>query len=239
MDPLESNLTTRPPTAEQPLLGLTLLLVEDSRFAAEGFRLLSLRSGARMRRAIGLAAARRHLSVYRPTAVLVDLGLPDGSGAQLIGEMARAQPRVHAIFGISGDPDGEAVALAAGADGFIAKPITSLAAFQAAILARLPLERQPPAPRALPSGLVSPDLFAFREDLAHALDVLTGAGDAAARRYVTQFLGSVARAAGDGPLLAASEQLASARARGRKGEAEAAALMQALRTRLAAARALH
>ena len=43
MDTLDDFLMTRPATAERPLLGLTILLVEDSRFASDGIRLLSLR----------------------------------------------------------------------------------------------------------------------------------------------------------------------------------------------------
>lgn len=232
MDPIESYFTRRPPTADQPLLGLTLLLVEDSRFAAEGFRLLCLRSGARIRRADSLASARRHLGVYRPSAVLIDVGLPDGSGTHLIAELARAQPRVDAIIGISGDPDVERMALDAGADGFIAKPITSIAAFQTAVLAHLPDHRQPPGPRALPVGLVTPDPFAFREDIAHAAEVLAVNADPAAIDYVTQFLGTVARSAGDRGLIDAVGHLADARSGGAPGEAAMVALSSALRERL-------
>ena len=79
-DDLESFVLTQSPTAERPLLGLTVLVVEDSRFACEAMRLLCLRSGARIRRADSLKSARRHLSVYRPSIVVVDLGLPDDFG---------------------------------------------------------------------------------------------------------------------------------------------------------------
>ena len=90
------------PTATRPLLGMTVLVVEDSRFASDAMRLLCLRSGARIRRADCLLSARRHLNVYRPSAAIVDLGLPDGCGAELISEMVSAVPRVGVILGTSG-----------------------------------------------------------------------------------------------------------------------------------------
>ena len=82
MDNLDDFIMTRPPTANRPLLGLTVLVVEDSRFACEAMRLLCLRSGARIRRADNLHHAHQHLKVYRPSVVIVDLGLPDRGGAQ-------------------------------------------------------------------------------------------------------------------------------------------------------------
>ena len=42
MDDLADFILTRPPTAARPLLGLTVLVVEDSRFACEAVRLLAI-----------------------------------------------------------------------------------------------------------------------------------------------------------------------------------------------------
>ena len=122
------------PTASRPLLGMTILVVEDSRFTCETLRLMCLRSGARIRRADCLASARRHLQVYRPSAAVIDMGLPDGSGLDLIAELSRATPRVGVIIGLSGDDRAETEALAAGADGFLGKPLDSLAQFQETVL---------------------------------------------------------------------------------------------------------
>ena len=149
MDALTDLMLTRAPTARRPLLGVTVLVVEDSRYASEAVRLMCLRSGARIRRADSLETARRHLAVYRPTVALVDVGLPDGSGLALISTLAAAVPRIEVILGVSGETNIEREVLTAGADGFIAKPISNLAAFQYAILSQLPADRQPPGPRML------------------------------------------------------------------------------------------
>ncbi len=233
MDTLDDYLVTRPATAQRPLMGLTLLLVEDSRFASEAMRLLCLRSGARIRRADSLMAARRHLRVYRPGAVIIDLGLPDGSGADLIAELATASPRVEVILGTSGDPDAESIAMQAGADGFLSKPVTRMASFQAAILAHLPRDRQPPGPRLVSDDMVRPDLVAYHDDLAHVADVLLDGDDPTMFHYLTQFLSGVAHCVGDRPMEHAVSAIIASRAAGLPLHPPVADLAALVQTRLA------
>lgn len=204
----------RLPTVTRPLLGLTILVVEDSRFACEAMRLLCLRSGARIRRADCLKSARRHLQIYRPSVIVVDMGLPDGSGADLIEELAHTAPRVGVILGTSGDDCAEERALEAGADGFLAKPVTSLATFQAEILSRLPADRQPTGPRILHDEHIRPDPIAYQDDMAHVADVLSEKTDPQTLDYVAQFLLGVARSAEDHVLASAAQALARTRASG-------------------------
>lgn len=217
-DGLSGYLAGSGPTADRPLLGLTVLFVEDSRFACEAMRLLCLRSGARLRRADCLRSARRHLMSYRPTVVIVDLGLPDGSGLDLIAEIAAQRPRVPALLATSGTAEAAGRALAAGADGFLPKPVESLSAFQRAVRSALPARLPagscaaplPPARGGPGAGedRVAPDPVALRDDLAHAADLLGGAPEGAALDYLAQFLSGVALLAHDPALRAAAEALA-------------------------------
>lgn len=193
------------PTPERPLQGLTVLVIEDSRFASEAIRLLCLRSGGRIRRADSLAAAHRHLAVYRPSVVIADIGLPDGSGCEIIEELNATTPRVPVLLGTSGDPGAEAGALAAGADGFLPKPVESLAIFQQTILAHLPADTVQAGPRALPADTVLPDPVALQDDLMHAAEIIANA-EPGAGPYVAQFLGAVAHSAHDAEMEAAAWQ---------------------------------
>lgn len=230
-DPFSANIPT--PTAARPLLGLTVLVVEDSRFACEALRLLCLRSGARIRRADCLRSARRHLRVYRPSVVMIDLGLPDGNGTDLIAELNEAVPRVEAILAMSGDIHTEPAALAAGADGFMAKPITSLGAFQEQVLAVLPAERRPKGPRQVDNGTVTPDLLAYQDDMAHIADVLEEHATNHTLDYIAQFLGGVARSANDTVLEDAARALAVQRALGNPAASETARIAGLIQHRLA------
>ena len=228
--------TWRATLPDRPLTGLTVLVVEDSRVASEAVRLLCLRSGARIRRADSIRAALRHLQTYRPGAVIVDMGLPDGNGAEMIATVARAMPRVPVILGISGDPANRAAALAAGADGFLAKPIESLAVFQEAILAALPPEARPQGLRLVPDDVIAADPEALRDDLAHVADVLAQADDTAAIDYIARFLAGVARSAHDRMLEDAATALARDHAQGRALATDLARISGLVQDRLTAAR---
>lgn len=164
----------------------TLLVIEDSRFTCEALRLLALRAGLRLRRAATLAQAAQHLGTYRPDAVLVDLGLPDGRGDDLIRALHGTPERPRLILGMSGDPNGRALALAAGADGFLDKAPGAFGD----LLAMLPIHAAP-----IRHALAA-DPLALRDDLAYAADLLSCTGDRP-DDYLVGFLTGIAQASGD------------------------------------------
>ncbi|CUH39161.1 Transcriptional regulatory protein PhoP [Jannaschia seosinensis] len=197
------------PTPQRPLLGQTVLLVEDSRYASEAIRLLSLRSGARIRRADCIASAERHLLTYRAGVAIVDLGLPDGSGLELIARLANATQRPDVILATSGQAADvvEEDALAAGADGFLPKPVESLESFQQLILRHLPSALWPRGLRIVGSETIEPDTLALTEDLIRAERMAEEAS--ATPAFIANFLAGLARTGRDPALLAEAEGLAS------------------------------
>lgn len=124
LDPFSAPISKR-----RPLLGVTILLIEDSRFCSEAVRLMTMRSGARLRRAYCIRLAHKHLAMYRPDSVIVDVGLPDGSGLGLIEQVCAQELAVLAISGTVND-DARAAARAAGAGEFMPKPIGNMKPFQ-------------------------------------------------------------------------------------------------------------
>lgn len=179
-----------------PLQGVTLLVVEDSRHSAEAMRLMALRLGARLRRASTLAMAQRHLATYRPTLILVDMGLPDGSGADLIAWLARG-PAAPPVVALSGDPGLAAAALDAGAAEFVAKPLPDPEGFY-----RLICRHLPDRPAVRPAGWAAsrPDSLALRDDLVQAAELLGCGPDAVQQAYLARFLAGIARSTDDRPL---------------------------------------
>ncbi|MCH8467257.1 MAG: response regulator [Roseinatronobacter sp.] len=177
--------------------GRTLLLVEDSRLSSDAFRMMFNGAGGRMRRADSLLAARRHLALYTPDAVLIDLGLPDGSGLDLIRELADQSPRVPRIIATSGQHDLEAAAYAAGADAFLPKPIDSIAHFRA-ILAPTFFALRVACDASTQAAYSS---TALRDDLYLALDLLQLGEQGMRRGYALQFIEGIARSVGDDDLL--------------------------------------
>lgn len=181
--------TVPPGASDLPLQGQTLMIVDDSRFTCDALRLILSRAGAKLRRAESLEIARLHLNCYRPDLAIVDLGLPDGRGEDLIAELsAQGFP----VLGLSGDPDGRDLALDAGAAGFLEKPIGSVAGLVRLIRQLTtgvgPIEKGEDVPA--PSG----DPMALRDDLARAATLITAPGDPT---YARAFLQSLARASGD------------------------------------------
>jgi CheY-like chemotaxis protein len=214
-----------PVTPALPFQGVTLLAVEDSRFACDSLRMMAQRLGARLRRAERLADARRHLALYRPDAVLVDLGLPDGDGGALIRDLVLRGPGAPVVLGMSGDPAGRVAALAAGAAAFIEKPVAGLAAFEA-ILARHLGGHRPAG--AVAAALPGPDPLALRDDLMRAAALIDRMGSGEGRGYVAQFVAGIARIAADDALAAAAGRL-----RADAGAAPALARLVAQRLRAA------
>ena len=206
MTGMSNRLHSLKPTSRRPLHGLMVLLVEDSLTAGEAVRLMCITSGARLRRADCMTSARRHLRIYRPDVAIVDMGLPDGDGAELIAELAQANPRTQTIIGLYADPSRATAAMEAGADSFIEKPLNSVAGFQSAILMNLPHHRRPMDIRLLPDLAFEADQRALQEDLIHALELLNNTKDGANSGYLAAFVTGVARTASDPTLEQAAEQ---------------------------------
>ena len=198
------------------LAGETILVVDDSRFTREGLALLGRAAGARVRGADSLAAARRHLACYRPSVLIVDLGLPDGSGTELIAEVAPL-PSAPLILALSGeaDPALRSAARAAGAAGFLLKPIAGTGAFQQAVLAHLPGEQMP---RIIPARAACPDPSALAADLGRARALLAAAGgDPVVLRAAAQFAASLAAEMRDDEMAGLAQRLARGAAGGGLG----------------------
>ncbi|MEM9970892.1 MAG: response regulator [Pseudomonadota bacterium] len=233
---LEDFLMKQSPTAERPLLGQTIMIVEDSRYASDALRIICQKCGARIRRADTLASAERHLRMYRPGIALIDVGLPDGSGLELVRHLATGEPRIGVIMVMSGDDAfAPEAALEAGANGFIAKPIQSIQTFTKLILSELPADARPIELRPVGEDSVTPDTMGLRDDLALAAELLQPGPDAQTLDYVTNFLIGVSRSADDTPLQCAVRDVETARGAGGAAAAEVADLKDLIDARLSEA----
>lgn len=219
----------RAPDNNRCLAGVRILLVDDSRSVSEAIRIMAVRSGARIRRADTLKAASRHLAIYRPDVLMVDLGLPDGRGTQLAEEIiAWSDPR-PAVLLISASEE-EVTARAAkdvGADGYIVKPISSFAQFQKAVLALLPENARPHLDGIGNVTAMQIGEDAFMHDLLNAQDLLNealAAGKTEMIEFAAHFLLGVARTIRDGELISAATALLASAESATAGPAATAAL---------------
>ena len=98
------------------------------------------------------------------------------------------------LLAASADPEGRDRALAAGAAGFLEKPLESLEEFQKALLRWL--KGAAGVASSAEAPMLRPDRQALRDDLAHAADMLSEAGEAD-RPYVARFIRGLARSSHD------------------------------------------
>lgn len=103
---------------------LRVTVVEDDVPIREEFvRMLAAEPGFALLGAVGSCAeARRSFAHSAPDVALIDLGLPDGDGTELIAELTRSARRVHVlVVTIFGDEAHVVRALRAGAQGYLLK----------------------------------------------------------------------------------------------------------------------
>ena len=116
---------------------LTVTLVEDDTPIREEFaRMVGEDVGLKLLDAVGSCAeARRSFSFAQPDVALIDLGLPDGDGTELIADLARRSRHTSIlVVTIFGDEAHVVRALQAGAHGYLLKD-TPTAEFGRAIRA--------------------------------------------------------------------------------------------------------
>ncbi len=138
---------------------------------------------------------------------MIDLGLPDGSGVDLIRELCKAGHRSIGIVAVSGDNGGSArsKAMEAGASCFLAKPLVDIACFQQVIRSLVDQEAAPkPFVPQVVNGRLRLDGRAFVDDLGHVglqlKEALQG-NDRSKLRYLAQFTRSIAQTAQDHELM--------------------------------------
>lgn len=219
------------------LFGVNILLVDDSRAVSEAIRLMSVKSGARVRRADCIASAMRHLSLFRPDLLIIDLALPDGTGVDLVHSLRETIDNLPAILIISG-ADEEEVAAAArdvDADMYLVKPISSLATFQSAVNTAL---TGLSAPQVVTGDAGTPDIGssdALRHDFENMHDLLGEAienGERSDFKFAAKFLLGVVGTAPDPELEIAVEALDAALGDGLPVDKEATVLRRLLTNRI-------
>lgn len=103
---------------------ISLIVVEDdARLLAEFQQMILNQPGLNWLGGAGsLAKARQLLACCNPDVIVIDLGLPDGDGTELIAECARREPPVAALVStVFGDEAHVIRAIEAGARGYLLK----------------------------------------------------------------------------------------------------------------------
>lgn len=219
--------------------GVQIMLVDDSRSVSEAIRMMAIRSGARIRRADCLISARKHMTIFRPDVVIVDLGLPDGNGVDLAREIKENFDPVPGVLLVSASEE-DVIAVAtesASADGYLIKPIPGIVAFQNAVLAACPGREGNQADWA---SQFKPDISgtdALMHDLENVQDLLQEALESqefGRLMYCAQFLRGVAATAEDQELAQAANDLSARLVAGHAGTKAGQATLDIVSARIQA-----
>jgi len=184
-----------------------------------------------------IASAERHVMLFRPNVVIIDLGLPDGNGievAKIVEEKCNTKPGLLILSAAEEDVAIKAVE-ESGADGYLMKPIESLGAFQEAILSVLPgTAKNGPDWNAEFSADMSHSDF-YEQDLENVLDLLEEAvrdDNQAELAFAAQFLSGAASTVGDAELAECAKRLSTRLSEGHKGIAAAGSTIATVGSRL-------
>ena len=99
-----------------------LLLVEDEPAVQAGNKKILERRGYVLRQAYTLAEARMFIAAEPPSAIILDIGLPDGSGLDFLHEIRRASKVPVLVLTAMGTPQDIIRGLEAGGDDYLTKP---------------------------------------------------------------------------------------------------------------------
>ena len=116
--------STSPTDTDRPPPGLEILVVEDNPDILRYLVLLLEQAGHRVRAATTLAAALEAAEVGPVDVLLSDIGLPDGTGLDLLRRLRDDRPRLPAVaFSGFGSDDDIRHSLDAGFAAHLTKPI--------------------------------------------------------------------------------------------------------------------
>lgn len=102
---------------------MKLLLVEDNTRLAEEIRQFLSEQGYLIEHAASVLEASEKIAVYQYDLVIIDLGLPDGNGLTLIGEIKQRTPDTGLVILTARDGlDDKVRGLELGADDYMTKP---------------------------------------------------------------------------------------------------------------------
>src|SRR5438132_12129626 len=100
----------------------TVLVVDDEPPIRRFLRTSLSASGYRIVEAEDAAGALRSLAIEKPDLVILDLGLPDKSGLELIGEIRKTSTVPIVVLSARHDERSKVAALDLGADDYLSKP---------------------------------------------------------------------------------------------------------------------